>query len=162
MIKYLIILVLLTGCYTRPVAVRQHAKAATTYPDIAADYCARVYPSKDSLIKGDTVTVTDTIYEGGTSYIDTVKVLDTVRITKTITLPAKIITRTVNIHDTVIKVNTADLDLCNIERRKVIDSLNKEQARADKYQKRAKVRGFILLGLLLAAIVYLYFKLKGK
>lgn len=166
MTKYIFLVFLLVGCYSHQKATNQHGRAVATFPDIGADYCARTYPPKDSLIKGDSVIVLDTIYQGGETFIDTVIVpsTDSVRvwITKTVQLPAKVVTRTVTIRDTVVKINTALLDACQIEKRKLTDALTVEQKRADKYQGQAKQRLWILLGIAGAFLVWLFFRLKRK
>lgn len=164
MTKYLFFVLLLVGCYNHKKATVQHGRAVSTFPDIGADYCARVYPAKDSLIKGDSVVVTDTVEIEGKTIIDTVQITkgDTVQITKTIQLPGKVVNKTTTIRDTVVRVDNAKLDACQIERRKISDALQTEQARSDKYQKQARTRLWIIIGLMAAVIVWAYFKLKRK
>lgn len=161
---YILVILVLSGCYSFDKANKQHGRAVATFPTIGADYCARVYPPQDSVIKGDSVIVIDTLTLPGTVTTDTVQVLgtDTIRITKTVTLPAKEIIKTVYIHDTALVVDRAALDACNIEKRQLTAALGTEQARADKYQSQARTRGWALLGLLAAGGVWLYFKFTRK
>ena len=145
--KYLILLVLLSGCYSRPIATKQHGRAVSTYPDLAADYCARVYPAKDSLIKGDSVVIFDTIYTGGNVSFDTTIIMDTKYITKTIQLAGVRVIERIFKTDTVIRVDRAALDLCSIERGKAIHNEEAQRIECDKWRKIAKKRFWIIVGL---------------
>jgi len=145
--KYLILLILLSGCYSRKVATKQHGRAVSTYPDLAADYCARIYPAKDSLIKGDSIVVTDTIYTGGLTSFDTTIIMDTKYITKTIQLPGTKIIERIFKTDTVVRVDKAALDLCSIERGKALTIATDKTKEADKWRKIAKKRFWIILGM---------------
>ena len=142
----LILIILLAGCYTRQKAQKQHGRVAATYPEIPADYCARMYPAKDSLIKGDSIFVSDTIFTGGNVSFDTTIIMDTKYITKTIQLPGTKIIERIYKTDTIVKVNTAALDLCSIERRDAIFLAKDKTAEADKWRKIAKKRFWMLLG----------------
>jgi hypothetical protein len=159
-----ILALLLLGCYSQEKAQRQHGKAVATYPEIGADYCARIYPpARDTIIKGDTVVEVQIIYEDtGSVIVDTVNNLDTVTITRTITKPTQTIVQRIYQTDTLYRENRAALDLCEKERREAVAALSVEQSRADKYKKRAALRGYILLGLILAAAVWLYYSLKNR
>lgn len=162
--------ILFCSCYNQKKATVQHGRAVNTYPVIGAEFCARVYPQKDSLIKGDSVVTIDTLFIGvEDTIIDTVTVKDTVRITKVVQLPGTVITKTVVRVDTVEKESTrllAVIDLCNIEKRAAVTALQTEQKRADKYQGQAKKRGMIMwgliIGLIIAAGTWTYFKLRKK
>lgn len=85
------------------------AKKATnfmlTHPEVAAEFCAKEFPVKDSLIKGDSIILYDTLWGLSDPVIETVTKNDTVTITKT--LPSKVITKTVHIRDTIIRENFA-------------------------------------------------------
>ena len=87
------------------------AKKATnfmlTHPEVSAAFCAKEFPVKDSLIKGDSIILYDTLWGLSDPIIETVTKNDTVTITRT--LPAKVITKTVKIVDTVIKESTSKL-----------------------------------------------------
>jgi len=161
---FALLLVIMPGCYNLKKANAQHGKAVTTFPAIGADYCARVYPAKDSLIIGDSVVSYDTIYTGGQMFFDTVQVKDTVRITTTIQLPAKTIIQKIRQIDTIVKINHAALDLCSIERRSAITQLEKKTAEYDDMKsKRNKWRksSFITWGILtLGLIGFIYRKTK--
>lgn len=152
--KYLLLILIFCGCYSERAAKKQFAKAAIAYPKIPADYCANEFPVKDSLIT-DTVLTTDTIFIQGGVFEDTVILNDTVRITVVKTLPAKIITNTVHIRDTIIRENTAALKSCEIDKSKTIGLLVKKTDEADKYKGQAKKRGFIMWGLIALLIGYI-------
>lgn len=139
--------VFFSSCYTRKKATTQYGRAVATFPEIAADYCARTYPPKDSLIKGDTVTTTDTIYTGGNVSFDTTIVMDTKYITKTIQLPGTKIIERITVHDTIVRVSTAAVDLCAIERRNAIMLATDKTKESDKWRKIAKKRFWIILGM---------------
>lgn len=157
-----ILLVLLAGCYTKKKAVTQHGRSVATYPEIGADYCARIYPPTNTVIKGDSIVTVDSIFIAGEQFFDTVRVDSIVRITKTITLPAKIITQRVVITDTVRVVDNAALDLCNIEKRAATLALTTEQDRADKYKARAAKYLKILIGLGALLLLGLFLRFRKK
>jgi hypothetical protein len=161
--RYILILILLSGCYNLKKATVQHGRAAATYPAVAADYCARVYPAKDSIIQGATIVRTDTLWGEGETRIDTVFVAGKpVEVTKTIILPGQTITIERLRVDTVRYENTAALDLANIEKRALSLALTTEQTRADKYQGRSRKYLWILIALAGGAAVWLFFKLRKK
>jgi hypothetical protein len=146
-IVVLMLVALLSGCYSQRKAKSQFAKAATAYPEIPADYCARIYPSKDSLIKGDTVATFDTIYTGGETVFDTVRVGDTIRIIKTVQLPGTKIIERYFVHDTLQVVNTAEIDLCRIEMHKAINLATDYKKKYEKWEAIAKKRFWIIAGM---------------
>lgn len=164
-IKYLFLILILTGCYSERKAKDQFSKAVVAYPKLPAEYCSTTFPVKDSIIK-DTVTTTDTVLMQGGIIEDTiiVKVNDTVRITIIRELPGKIITNTVHIRDTIIRENTAALKLCEIDKSTLTDLLTKQTEQTEKYEGRAKKRGWIMWGLiaLIVAVVGLNIYLKAK
>lgn len=159
-------MLLLSGCYNQKKATIQHGKAVATFPVIGADYCARVYPSKDSLIKGDSVVIRDTVQGVGTIKIDTVfKEGKPVEILKVITLPGQTIRELITRVDTVEKESTrllAALDLARINLGKSMDALAVQNLRADKYQKQAKVRLWILIAIGAVAGLLLFFRLRSR
>lgn len=159
----ILVILAFTGCYSQKKAKEQFNKAALNYPEIGSNYCANEFPVKDSVIT-DTVSTTDTLYVEGLSDTVMIQDFDTVRITITKTLPAKIITNTVHIRDTIIRENTAALKSCEIDKSKTIDLLVKKTGEADKYKGQARKRGFIMWGLilLLIAIVGLNIYLRTK
>ena len=157
--KYLffILTIILFGCYNSKTAQKQFSRAAVAYPKLPAEYCATVYPVKDSTIR-DTLLTTDTIYIEGQDLTDTIRSLDTIRITHTIQLPGKVITNTVHIRDTIIKENTAALKVCQLDNSLMTDLLSKKTAEADKYHGQSTKRGYIMWGLLLLIALVIGFK----
>lgn len=161
--RYLIIALIFTSCYGLKKATVQHGKAVATYPAIGADYCARIYPSRDSIRPGQVITTTDTLWSEGETRIDTIRVPGKpIEVTKTIILPGQTITIERLRVDTVRHENTAALDLANIEKRAALLALSTEQARADKYKKTSRRYLLILIGLGLLTGVWLFFKLRKK
>lgn len=160
--RYLLLLILLSGCYTRQKATNQFSRAAVAYPELPAGYCARTYPPKDSLIKGDSVVTFDTIYTGGETVFDTVRVADTIRIVKTIQLPGTRIIERVYKTDTIVKINTAALDLCSIERGRALALAEDKTAEAAKWRALAKKRFWIITGMGAAMALGLFLALRRK
>lgn len=103
--KLIISLLLATifiGCMTT-----EKATSFLKKEDKLDDVCAENFPVKDSLIKGDTVLVIDTLVN--TDTLETFEVFrDTVH--HTITLPAKIITKTRTVIDTIIRQDNAKIN----------------------------------------------------
>lgn len=157
-----IAVLILSGCYTPKRAAKQVAKASIVYPSVVAEICADLFPITETTIPGDTVFVTDTVFDAIFFPSDTTIINDTVRIVKT--LPGKTITvtNTITRVDTIIKVNTAEIAACSIARDNAIQLAAEKTADVAKWKKRANVRGLILLGLLAAVLVWGYFKIKGK
>jgi len=161
----LLFVMTLGGCYNQRKATVQHGKAVATFPAIGADYCSRIYPCKDSVLKGDSVIMYDTLWGNTIDTITEVKVFeDTVTIIKTVQLPGKVVTKTITITDTMRVTNTAALDLCSIERLSAITQLEKRTAEYDDMKsKRNKWRksSFITWGILaLGLIGFIYRKTK--
>lgn len=73
------------------------------HPEVNAPICADQFPVRDSLIKGDTITTTDTL-EVFDIRTDTVRSLDTITITR---YKTNTVTNTRTIRDTIIRENTA-------------------------------------------------------
>lgn len=143
------LLILLCGCYTRNKAQQQFARSTVTYPEIAADYCGRTYPVRDSFIRGKDVMKTDTLWGDGETIVlrDTIRSRDTVFIKITNQLPGKVIERTYYRTDTIKIENTAALDLSRIEMNKAINLASDKTIEADKWRKIAKKRFWIILGM---------------
>ncbi len=59
------------------------------------DLCAEMFPVKDSIIKGDSVLLFDTLFIEGEITIDTMVTKDSVFITTVKRLPAQTITKTI-------------------------------------------------------------------
>lgn len=163
LLKITLLPLLLCSCYSRNIATKQFGRASITYPEIPADYCARIYPAKDSIIQGATIIRVDTLWEAGETFIDTIRIAGKpIEITKTIILPGQTITIERLRVDTVRYENTAALDVANIEKRAAILALSTEQARADKYKKTSRRYLWILIAIGAALGVWLFFKLKPK
>jgi len=104
------------------------------------DICARVYPNRDSITKGDSTVVFDTLYLNNDVYLrDTiVKDGDTIYREKKCP-PNPVITKQVFIHDTLYRTNTADVDRLKgeiLDREKQLkakdDIVIKQQQKIDK------------------------------
>ena len=118
----------------------------------AAKFCAEKFPPKIEYIKGDSVVVLDTLYVGGEVVFDTVETKDTVFITKT--LPAKVITKTIRVVDTIRDSNPAALIAANVmlnEKIGEIAVLKNEKAELIKdvahWRKKAKDRWWLWVAL---------------
>lgn len=150
-IKIILILtiVALTGCYGPKLANKQHGRAVATYPEIGADYCARIYPPDTTFVPGDTLRSFDTIYTGGSVHFDTVfsRLRDTVYITRYVQLPGTHTIERQVIRDTVRQIAGAALDGLRIDLRKSTDLLAAETSDRKKYQKQAKIRLWILIAI---------------
>ncbi len=98
--KYLLILLIFTGCMTPKKAVDVLSRPKNE--PVAAEFCANKYPVRDSIIKGDSVVRFDTLWE---TYTDTL-ISEPQVIIETKIVP-KTVTRWVTIRDTIIRENTA-------------------------------------------------------
>lgn len=159
-----IVAVICTGCYSQKKATQQHGRAVGTYPVIGADYCARTYPCEPGPSRSDTTVVYDTLWGAGEVTIDTITVTvqDTVYRTKIIQFPAKTITRTVHIRDTVQIKDRAELDKCTIQRDEAIARAEKEQALKEKYQRRSRHYLYALIGIGAAGLLWLILFFRKK
>lgn len=81
------------------------------HPIESAKYCADKYPPKDTLVKGDSIVVYDTLWG---VYNDTTYRVDTINNVVTKIVP-KIITKTITIRDTVYRENTARVEQLNLQ-----------------------------------------------
>lgn len=158
--KYLILLVFCVSCNSLKKAQKDVAKISVTHPEVLGKYCADKFPVKEIFMPGDTIIVTDTVKMEGVVITDTLIDFDTVRITKTITLPGKTITKTITTHDTIVKENTAQLKVCELERGKVVDLLTASNAESNKWQGKAKTRFWIMLALIVALAGSVYFNVR--
>lgn len=146
-VALVVIVIAFTGCYTAKKAKAQFSKSVVAYPELAADYCARTYPPKDSLIKGDSVVTYDTLWGAGIIHFDTLYSFhkDTVFITRF--APGKTIIQTIHQTDTIYQENRAALDLCEIERRAAVLAQKQLTDERDSWKGKAKKRFWIILGL---------------
>jgi hypothetical protein len=149
------------SCYNQKAAQKQFSKAAVTYPIIPAQYCASVFPPKTTIIKGDTITKTDTVQLEGSVVTDTLISLDTIRITIVRTLPGQTITKTINVTDTITIENTAQLKVCELERSNTLDLLADANQKLTVSQKRAKTRGIVMWSLIALAVILAAWKIYG-
>lgn len=156
--KFFIILILLASCNSLKKAQKDVAKISVTHPEVLAAYCADKFPIKETFMPGDTIVVIDTVKLDGNVITDTLISFDTVRITRT--LPGQTIIKTVHIVDTVVKENTAQLKVCELERGKVVDLLTKSNIESDSWQGKAKKRFWWLLALIVALAGSLYFNVR--
>lgn len=105
--KYLsltFLLFLIVGCATQ----RKAEKFYSNHPEKLAEKCATEFPVKDSIIKGDSVILFDTLWE---TFTDTL-VSEPKVVTEIKTVP-KIVTKTVVVRDTIIRENTARVSVLN-------------------------------------------------
>ena len=98
--KYLLILLIFTGCYSPKKAVDVLSRPKNE--PVLSELCSVRYPVRDSIIKGDSVIRFDTLWE---TYTDTLisepqVIIETKIVPKTVT---KWVTRT----DTIVRENTA-------------------------------------------------------
>ena len=151
---------MIVGCLSSCLTT-QKAKDYLKEKDKLAEICAETYPVKEVYIKGDSVTVLDTLYVGENLF-DTLyyTIKDTVTRVITKTLPAKVITKTIHVTDTIVKENTARIEDFNIQLR------NKEiengilKADRDNWKSKAKQRFWWLLIAIGAMGAYTILKIK--
>lgn len=126
------------------------------YPQIADQYCESRFPCLDSIIKGDSVIVFDTLYipSEDTLWLDAHNdIWDTLIVTKyKLCPPSKVITKVITVTDTIKQTDKKALELCNIDRSSLISQLNKKTVESDSYKKKAKTRGWIMWGLIIFII----------
>lgn len=147
--KYIILLIFFTSCFSQKKATRQFGKISSTYPEIPVAYCADRFGGKDTVIVGDTILHTDTLINQEVKS-DTVRKNDTVTITRT--LPATIITKTIIRTDTIRTENKAAVALCELNNRKLTDLLVKQTSLTDGWEKKAKTRFYIMWSLILLVV----------
>lgn len=161
--RYLLLALILTGCYTQEKAKRQFSRSVVYDPAIGAEFCALTFPAKDSILPGTTITKTDTLWGSGETRIDTVFMAGKpIEVTKTIVLPGKVITNTILRTDTVYRENTAALELSRMNERAAVMGWNAETADRKKYQGRAKKLLLMLIGAGVLAGLWLFLKLRRK
>lgn len=160
-----ILFIFISGCYSEKKARQQFGKAAAAYPTIPAEYCAQTFPPQKEFIRGkdSVIRVIDTILEdnAGVTY-DTVISHDTVVITKTHQLPNKIITKTFVRTDTVYAENKAALQACNLALRASVQNEGVERKEADKWRKIALRRFWIIVGLGVGIVLWMFALVRRK
>jgi len=162
--------IVLSGCSAAQKAQRQEKKIqkAAQYllsVDALDELCEEVYPVRDSIIKGDSVLLFDTLYIEGEIITDTLIEKDTVRIVTTKTLPSKTITKTAHVIDTIVRENTAAVNACNDDKRKLIGLLEKKTIENEDWKDKAKKRFWVIVGLMaliFLIIGYNIYRIKNK
>ena len=152
--------VMIVGCLSSCLTT-QKAKDYLKEKDKLAEICAETYPVKEVYIKGDSVTVLDTLYVGENLF-DTLyyTIKDTVTRVITKTLPAKIITKTIHVTDTIVKENTARIEDFNIQLRNKDIENGILKADRDNWKSKAKQRFWWLLIAIGAMGAYTILKIK--
>lgn len=134
--------------------------------NLLADTCSENYPVKDSLIKGDTITTTDTLW-GIDVTTDTLIKNDTVYITKV--LPGKVIIKTKVVYDTIIRRDIAQETVLKEQRNKLAQekadmTIERDRWKEDYRKLKARVKGKILIPwyilVILCLLIVLSIKLK--
>jgi hypothetical protein len=158
--KYLIIILLFSSCYTAKKAETQVLKAAVKHPEVLSKIAANLYPPKDSTVFKDVINF-DTLYMPEYAEYDTMYLRDTVVITKTV---PKMVTKTVEKTKEVYRENTAKVSnqahqidnltrqviTCNTEVTQLGNSVKEYKGKA----KRSK-RNLILLLIAIGIYVFL-------
>mgnify|MGYP001279806125 FL=1 len=153
----LLTIILLSGCNP----VKQAQKQFRLNPDKFAGLCGDYFPPKDSLIKGDTVTLTDTLWGAGETIIETKVVNDTIVKTK-IEVREKVITKTVKVTDTVVRVNQAKvreltdmINKCNATTTAQYAQISAQNKTISDYQKKIWRQRIAIWLIVAAFLVYL-------
>lgn len=154
---------LVIGCLTscNPQKKIQKAERVLKDANALAKICADEFPIKETFVKGDSVVIFDTLYVGENVF-DTLYETKNDTVTKFVvkTLPAKIITKTVRVTDTIIKENTARVaDLTNVIKTKDIQIAVLEADR-DNWKAKARQRFWWLLIAIGAIGAYVLLKVK--
>ncbi len=157
--KYLLIILLLTGCYTQKKATEQVNKANDKYPAIVAKLARDKYPCKD-LLKPDTTT----IYQDSLVFVeiecpdvptevirvDTVNNVITRTVRVPVNMPVQIRTVTKWYEDSAqVYLLTKDLETAKFANTKLTDennSLSKKVARKSKENWIWRIIALILIG----------------
>jgi len=127
----LFLLIILTGCATQKKADKFYAK----HPELLALKCATTYPVKDSIIKGDSVILFDTLWE---TFTDTL-ISEPQVIIETKLVP-KTVTKWVTIRDTIIRENTARVAVLGSQIAKLNEAnRNLVELNADLSQKLVRI-----------------------
>lgn len=154
---------LIVGCLSscNPQRKIQKAERVLKDNDALAKICADEFPVKEVFIKGDSVLLFDTLYVGENVYDTVYKTFnDTVTRVVTKTLPAKIITKTIRITDTIVKENTARIEDFNIQLRNKDIENGILKADRDNWKSKAKQRFWWLLIAIGAMGAYTILKIK--
>lgn len=137
------------------------AEATLSAAGVLPKICADRYPVKVEYIKGDSVLTFDTIYVGGIVYdTTTVETKDTVYKTITKTLPAKVVTKTVKVTDTLVKENTARVIALQAETAAKEAKIISLQNELNSWRSKAKQRFNWLIVLLILVGGYTILRVK--
>ena len=127
----MVLLVILSSCATQKKAEKFYDK----HPEKLAEKCATTYPVKDSIIKGDSVILFDTLWE---TFTDTL-ISEPQVVTEIKTVP-KIVTKWVTIRDTIIRENTARVAVLGSQIAKLNEAnRNLVESNADLSQKLVRI-----------------------
>ena len=154
---------LIVGCLSscNPQRKIQKAEQVLKDADALAGICADEYPIKEVYIKGDSVLLFDTLFVGENIFDTVYKTFnDTVTRVVTKTLPAKIVTKTIRITDTIVKENTARIEDFRIQLRNKDIENGILKADRDGWEKKAKQRLWWLLIAIGAIGAYTILKIK--
>ena len=154
---------LIVGCLSSCNQQRKIQKAERVLKDAnaLAGICADEFPVKEVFIKGDSVLLFDTLYVGENIFDTVYKTFnDTVTRVVTKTLPAKIVTKTIRITDTIVKENTARIEDFRIQLRNKDIENGILKADRDNWKSKAKQRFWWLLIAIGAMGAYTILKIK--
>lgn len=128
---FLTVSTMVIGCATQKKAEKFYDK----HPEKLADKCATEFPVKDSIIKGDSVVLFDTLWE---TFTDTL-ISEPQVVTEIKTVP-KIVTKWVTIRDTIIRENTARVAVLGSQIAKLNEANRKlVESNADLSQKLVRI-----------------------
>lgn len=151
--------VILASCTT----TRKAARHFDEHPDKAAEYCATRFPARDTIIKGDTVTVTDVIFTNPDTVLVECTPDTVVRYKAAVCPPGRIERVTVHVTDTIVRVDMAQLRASQAREDKLREELDAVAAERDslaefKRSMRGKVHipwwVIVLIGIGLAGWAY--------
>lgn len=124
-------MVILSSCATQKKAEKFYDK----HPEKLAEKCATTYPVKDSIIKGDSVILFDTLWE---TFTDTL--ISEPQVVTEIKPVPKIVTKWVTIRDTIIRENTARVAVLGSQIAKLNEAnRNLVESNADLSQKLVRI-----------------------
>ena len=119
------------GCATQ----RKAEKFYDKHPEKLAEKCATEFPVKDSIIKGDSVILFDTLWE---TFTDTL--ISEPQVVIETRIAPKTVTKTVVVRDTIIRENTAKVSVLNSQIAKLNEAnRNLVELNADLSQKLVRI-----------------------
>lgn len=148
--KYLLILLIFTGCMTPKKAVDVLSRPKNE--PVLAELCSTRFPVKDSIIKGDSVIRYDTLW----GLVTDTLISEPQVIIETKIVP-KTVTKWVTIRDTIVRENTAKVSVLNSkiaksarDIRNLTELTHELTQQRDGYKSERnkwKLRFFLLLGI---------------